>query len=120
MFVVASDDLGQSEAEVGAQQEDLAVVGMHDGDKADEANPAQGDALLVLDRAQLRRQGRGETIAQPDFSSVKFGPAAARAPGEGRHGMDADAFLGPGNQVAVLVDQSGEHFTAGFVRICHR
>ena len=120
MFVVASDDLGQSEAEVGAQQEDLAVVGMHDGDKADEANPAQGDALLVLDRAQLRRQGPGETIAQPDFSSVKFGQAAARAPGEGRHGMDADVFLGPGNQVAALVEQSGDDFTAGLVRIGHQ
>ena len=77
---VESDDLGRSERDVGGQEQNLAAVGMDDGDEADHAsgrtpeqvaaNPAQGDALLVVDRAGHRRQGPGEKITQPDFGAV--------------------------------------------------
>ena len=73
--------------------------------------------MLVVDRAGHGREGPGEKIAQPDFGPVKFGAAAARAPGADRHGVSAGVFLEPGNQVAAPVEQSGDDFAAGVIGI---
>ena len=51
----------------------------------------------------------------PFFGPVKFGSAAARAPGADRHGVSAGVLLEPGNQVAALVEQSGDDFATGVI-----
>ena len=124
---VEPDDLRRREGQVGAEEQDLAALGMHDRHEAHKpagrppeqiaADILQGDVPVVVDRTRHRLQGAGEKIAQPDFCAVAFRPAAPGAPRARRRGVGAGIFLEPGNEVAAPVEQSDDDLAAGVVGI---
>lgn len=124
---VEADDLGGREREVGGHEDQATAGRMDHGDETHEAaggtpqkitrSPLQDDVAFAVGGTGHGLEGRSEKIAQTQLATVQARTAAAAAAGGRDRFESASVVPDPGNQMAILGEESADDFAAGVVRI---